>query len=189
MSLAGYFINITSASRLSIRLSLSPSPPPPAHSLCHPFISRLAILPLSLTLPPPLLLISPLLGSLLLYQSPWQKIDISAAAALPLFLSSHSAPLLLLSLQLIFSGEMWLSISSLGREPPPWRLLNFLVPQVLLSSNSTCCIFSFFLFISKRDDPQTHDFPSSSRGGKPIKPAERIPPISPAVGRPPGSIC
>lgn len=134
MSLAGYFINITSSvlSFFFIRcLSLSrppPSLPPPRLSFLHllsPALPSIHLTPGNpLTLPSSSssssstpLLISPLLSSLLLYQSHWQKINISSAAAFLPFLPRPSlltlgAHLLVCS-RILSKQEMWLSISSL----------------------------------------------------------------------------
>lgn len=109
MSLAGYFINTTSPilsffQSLSITFSSYSPPsllsflPPRSFSLplSHPAIHSSHTLQssLSLTLPSSTsstpLLISPLLSSLLLYQSLWQKINISATAAFLPFLPRAS---------------------------------------------------------------------------------------------------
>lgn len=132
MSLVGHFINITS-SVLSFIFSPCPSlslppPLPTGFSFLHllPLSHTLTLPSIHLTLCNPLtlpssssstpLLISPLLSSLLLYQSLWQKINISSAAA---FLPSLPRPSLL-SLELIFSSaegsiqrRKWPSVSSL----------------------------------------------------------------------------
>lgn len=111
----------------------STSPPPPVSPSVYHFLSLFSTLhilsathsshawqfslSLSLTLPllpPPALLHS----SSLLSSAPYCSINLpgrrSISAPRLLFLPSHSAPLLL-TLQLIFSEEMWPSISSLGR--------------------------------------------------------------------------
>lgn len=107
--------------------STSPPPPvspsvyhfPPLFFLCTFCLPSIHLTPgnslsLSLTLPPPPLLHSSSLPS----SAPYCSINLpgrrSISAPRLLFLPSHSPPLLL-TLQLIFSEEMWPSISSLGR--------------------------------------------------------------------------
>lgn len=177
MSLAGYFINITSASRLSIRLSLSLSLPP-AHSLCHPFISRLAILSLSLSpcppLPPPS---SPQLLialSISLAEDQYQRRGCSSSLpTLPLFFSLSSSssqkkcgsPLASSAVNYLHCGVAELPVGS-----------------GFPSSNFTCCFFFLYLhLISKCDDSQIYDFTSSAREGKQIKLAEYTVFLAPKV--------
>lgn len=151
MSLAGYFINITSASRPSIRLSLSLSLPPCTFSLPSIHLTPGNSPPLRLTLPPsssphlasPLLLIA---LSISLAEDQYQRRGCSSSLpTLPLFFSLSSSS----SQKKCGSPLAPSAINYLCR-----GVAEFPVGSGFPSSNSTCCFFLYLHLISKCDDSQ-----------------------------------
>lgn len=166
MSPTGYFINITSASCLSIRLSLSPSLFP-LHILSAIYSSHAWQFSLSLFLSPcpphsstphlspPQLLIA---LSISLAEDQYQHRGcFSSLPTLPLFFSLSSS-----SSQKKCGPPLAPSaVNYLHR-----HVTKFPVGSNFPSSNSTCCFFLSWHLMLIYDDSQTYDFSSSYAGRK-----------------------